>query len=147
MKIKKILLSLIALNAVTAPALAKTSKYDKLYNKIEKNLNTGKFNLENYKLIERALNERNKELKDLYLESEYIVKPEYLEWQIFFSSFYNNSHKGKESRKIFSKEDREGSKYVDLGVVNIPTKQIKKTPLKLNVSDTFRNQVSEALSE
>ena len=58
------------------------------------NIKTGKSNNNNYKLIEEVLNQRNRELKDLYLQGDYIVKPEYLEWQIFFSGFYHENEKG-----------------------------------------------------
>ena len=30
----------------------------------------------------------------MYLQGDYIVKPEYLEWQIFFSGFYNEKNRG-----------------------------------------------------
>ena len=70
--------------ATTAPV-----KYDKMYNSMVKNIEKGTSNEENYKLIEKVLNQRNKELKDLYKQSDYIVKPEYLEWQVFFSGFYD----------------------------------------------------------
>ena len=48
-----------------------------------KNIESGKSNDKNYKLIEDVLNKRNQELKDLYMQSDYIIKPEYLEWQVF----------------------------------------------------------------
>ena len=69
------------------------SKYERLYDGITKNMGN-KTSDENYKLLEKILNKRNKELKDLYMQSDYIIKPEYLEWQIFFSGFYNNNHRG-----------------------------------------------------
>ena len=58
-----------------------------------KNINVNKSNEKNYKLIERILKQKNKELKDLYIQGDYIVKPEYLEWQVFFSGFYNNKQR------------------------------------------------------
>ena len=101
-KVKKIknkkLFLFIALNslAVTTGIADNSTKvnYDKLYNKITNNMNLSKSNKENYKLIEDILNLRNKELKDLYKQSDYIVKPEYLEWQIFFSGFYSERNGG-----------------------------------------------------
>ena len=75
--------------ATTAPV-----KYDKMYNSMVKNIEKGTSNEENYKLIEKVLNQRNKELKDLYKQSDYIVKPEYLEWQVFFSGFYDERSRG-----------------------------------------------------
>jgi hypothetical protein len=97
MKNKEKLLLFLAFNAI-APlvnAEAKTeSKYDKLYNKMIKNIKEEKSNDDSYKLLNRILNQRNKELKDLYVQSDYIVKPEYLEWQVFFSGLYSNVKKG-----------------------------------------------------
>ena len=67
-------MSLMALNAVIVSQVnaesMDQSKYDKLYEKMTKNINTGKSNDDNYKLIENVLKKRNKELKDLYLQSE-----------------------------------------------------------------------------
>jgi hypothetical protein len=97
-KNKKLLASFVALNAMI-PAYAAVGqttslvKYDRLYENMIKNVKNEKSNENNYKLIERILNQRNKELKDLYLQSNYIVKPEYLEWQIFFSGFYHENEK------------------------------------------------------
>ena len=73
---------------------ASPASYDKLYNNIVKNLETDKTNVNNYKIIEDILNKRNKELKDLYLQSDYVVKPEYLEWQVFFTGFYEEKDRG-----------------------------------------------------
>ena len=101
-KSKKLILSFLALNAAlpisaAGTESAATSKYDRLYNNIVKNIETGKSNDTNYKLIENVLNQRNKELKDLYLQSDYIIKPEYLEWQIFFSGFYEEHNEGRDN--------------------------------------------------
>ena len=89
---KKLLLSFLALNTVLSGYAVSAGKTvalnsDRLYNNMIKNLEQGKTNEGNYKLIEKVLNQRNKELKDLYLQSDYIVKPEYLEWQIFASAW------------------------------------------------------------
>ena len=72
---------------------AETIKNNRLYQNMLKNINVNKSNEKNYKLIERILKQKNKELKDLYLQGDYIVKPEYLEWQVFFSGFYNNKQR------------------------------------------------------
>jgi hypothetical protein len=93
MKNKDKLMIFLALNAV-APLVSAESKYDKLYNKMTKNIKEDKSNEDSYKLINRVLNQRNKELKDLYAQNDYIVKPEYLEWQIFFSGLYSNTERG-----------------------------------------------------
>ena len=89
MKRNKKILTVLALNSLAAVAgstqsAANQIKYDQLYNKIIKNVETGKSNKSNYELLENILSKRNKELKDLYLQGDYVVKPEYLEWQIFF---------------------------------------------------------------
>ena len=95
MKVDKKILALLALNTIAAiPGEAAESKTDKLYNNVVKNIQTGKSNNKNFKLIENVLKQKNKELKDLYLQGDYIVKPEYLEWQIFFSGFYNEKNRG-----------------------------------------------------
>ena len=98
MKKKDKLFLLMSLNAAISVGAYSNSaleaKYERLYNKMIKNIETGKSNNENYSLIEKVLNDRNKELKDLYLQGDYVVKPEYLEWQIFFSGFYTENNKG-----------------------------------------------------
>ena len=99
MKRNKKILTVLALNSLAAVAgstqsAANQIKYDQLYNKMIKNVETGKSNKSNYELLENILSKRNKELKDLYLQGDYVIKPEYLEWQIFFSGFYNEKQRG-----------------------------------------------------
>ena len=108
------------------------SKYGNIYNKMIKNINKGKSNDSYYKLIEKTLNKRNKELKDLYVQSDYVMKPEFLEWQMFFSGFYNNSHRGGEKDGIREFTTRE-AKNVDLGMV-VPVSGINRNKLDLNIS-------------
>ena len=62
-----------------------------------KSISSDLMSQKNYDFIEKALRIRNKELKDLYKQSDYIVKPEYLEWQVFFTGFYEKSHRGGNS--------------------------------------------------
>ena len=63
----KKLFTLLALNTLAAiPGEAAGIKTDRLYNNITKNVQAGKSNNENYKLIENILKQKNKELKDLY---------------------------------------------------------------------------------
>ena len=89
---KKLLVSFLALNAIlTSYAQAETvqsARYERMYNSIVKNMEKGSPNEQTYQTIQRILNQKNKELKDLYLQGDYIVKPEYLEWQVFFTGFY-----------------------------------------------------------
>ena len=99
MKRNKKLLTVLALNSLaitagSAQPAANQVKYDQLYNKMIKNSETGKSNKSNYDLLENILNKKNKELKDLYLQGDYIIKPEYLEWQVFFSGFYTEKQRG-----------------------------------------------------
>ena len=98
---KKILLFTLALSSLLL-AQASTDNipsndYNKLQNTMTENFNSGVSNNKNYDLIEKALRARNKELKDLYKQGDYIVKPEYLEWQVFFTGFYENKHRGGSS--------------------------------------------------
>ena len=91
-KNKKLLALLLALNAITsvfagAEEISKSNKHNRLYTNMIRNVEKGKSNGQNYKLIKDVLNKKNKELKDLYAQGDYIVKPEYLEWQIFFTGF------------------------------------------------------------
>jgi hypothetical protein len=103
LKDKKMIFFLLAANSVLSASSYgenfSDSKYEKLYNNIIKNIETGKSNESNNKIIESILNKRNKELKDLYAQSDYIVKPEYLEWQIFASGFYAEKDRGYDSDK------------------------------------------------
>ncbi|MCP1226191.1 hypothetical protein [Sebaldella sp. S0638] len=98
---KKILLFTLALSTLLL-AQASTDNipsndYNKLQDTMTENFNFGVSNNKNYDLIEKSLRVRNKELKDLYRQGDYIVKPEYLEWQVFFTGFYENKHRGGNS--------------------------------------------------
>ena len=135
MKNKKLLFAL-ALNAFSTSIVnandQAVKKYNILYNNMVKNIDLEKTNESNYGLIEKVLNQRNKELKDLYLQNDYIVKPEYLEWQIFFTGFYNYADRGGNQKNIFNKTAAD-AKTVDLGMV-IPIKGIKRNDLILNIT-------------
>lgn len=132
MKTKDKLLLFLALNVASTPLLAGTSKYEKLYDKMTKNLEKGKSNDESYKLIEMILNKRNKELKDLYLQNDYTIKPEFLEWQIFFTNFYSHANnKGKE--KEFNSKIEGTEKKIDLGM-SISVNGIKKYKTNLDIN-------------
>ena len=114
MKKNKKLLMFLALNSLATSFAGTTNgqtelKYDKIYSNMVKNIETGKSNEKNYKLIQDVLNKRNQELKDLYVQGDYIVKPEYLEWQIFFSGFYNEKNRGDntaENAKYYSNPEK-----------------------------------------
>ena len=96
-KYRSALICLLAFNAATFTYSASNvnrNTSENLYNQMTRNIETGKSNDSNYKQIEKILNKKNKEIKDLYLQGDYIVKPEYLEWQIFFSGFYAERRKG-----------------------------------------------------
>ena len=98
-----------------------------------KNIDKGNSNDSYYKLIEKTLNERNKELKDLYLQSDYIVKPEFLEWQVFFSAFYNSSHRGGGKENVTIRESNGEAKNIDLGMI-IPVSGITRDKINLDVT-------------
>ena len=84
------------------------------------------------------------ELKDLYKQSDYIVKPEYLEWQIFFSGFYNSNHRGG-SKETVSSLEKGTAKSVDLGMY-IPVKGITREDIKLNISSVDAPTVNVNMS-
>ena len=94
-KNKKKLLFLIAVSSLLSAqsTINSISDHNKLYNVMTEDLTYQK----NYEIIEKILTAKNKELKDLYKQSDYIVKPEYLEWQVFFTGFYENTHRGGNS--------------------------------------------------
>ena len=115
------------------------SKYERLYDGITKNMGN-KTSDENYKLLEKILNKRNKELKDLYMQSDYIIKPEYLEWQIFFSGFYNNNHRGG-SKDTVANIEKGTAKSVDLGMY-IPVKGITREDIELNISSVDAPEIN-----
>ncbi|ACZ10544.1 Uncharacterized protein with a C-terminal OMP (outer membrane protein) domain [Sebaldella termitidis] len=164
---KKLLVSFLALNAIlTSYAQAETvqsARYERMYNGIVKNLEKGSSNEKTYQTIEKILNQKNKELKDLYLQGDYIVKPEYLEWQVFFTGFYEEYNEGvdnsKENAKYHSKVtgyyDDNGNYVVTSGMigglegkphkplqqpkeinlgVSIPIKGMTREPLNLSLS-------------
>ena len=134
-KNKKILL-MLAFSSLTTSYAAQNNleiKYNNMYDKMTKNIDKGNSNSSYYKLIEKTLNDRNKELKDLYLQSDYIVKPEFLEWQVFFSAFYNNSHRGGEKENVTIRESTGEAKNIDLGMV-IPINAITRDKINLNVT-------------
>ena len=159
---KKLLLYFLALNTIISSYLgAETTvpaKYDKLYNSMVKNIEKGKSNKENYKLIERILNQRNKELKNLYKQNDYIVKPEYLEWQVFFSGFYNERSRGDntfENAQYHSDPDFEQQGYYDINGKYVVTDQGRGKPyakpqepreINLGVSIPIKGMTREALN-
>ena len=66
-KRNKILLSFLALNAaIPVQSSTLTGRTSNLYDNMVRNLEKGRSNESSYKLIERVLNQKNKELKDLY---------------------------------------------------------------------------------
>jgi hypothetical protein len=166
---KKLLMSLMALNAVSLinaesfEASSPAGRYGKLYDNMVKNLEQNKSNKKNYQIIEQILNKKNKELKDLYIQGEYVVKPEYLEWQVFFSGNYeeygknvdNSSENASYNSKVSGYYDENGNyivtsgnkggipgkpyqplqtaKDINLGV-NVPISGISREPLNLELN-------------
>ena len=137
MKKNKKLLMFLALNSLATSFSGTVTgqaevKYDKLYNNMVKNIEAGKSNEKNYKLIQDVLDKRNRELKDLYVQGDYVVKPEYLEWQIFFTGFYNSSDRGGKKASVSTISNGE-AKTVNLGMV-IPVLGITKEEINLNLT-------------
>ena len=96
-KNKTLLVGFLAMNSILNANTGNNTeimKNDRLFDKMVKNMESGKSNDENYKLIEKILNKKNTELKDLYLQSNYVLKPEYLEWQWFVTGFYTERGRG-----------------------------------------------------
>ena len=127
---KKLLVLFLALNAVMA-AYAKgekapvSSRYDRMYNNIVRNIEQGKPNEKNYQLIERILKQRNKELKDLHIQGDYIVKPEYLEWQVFFTGYYDEHGKGVDNSEENAKYHSQVTGYYDEEGNYVTTSSVK----------------------
>ena len=100
---KKILFMLAMSSLLLAESNSNTASnddYNKLQTEVIANINKGTSNSKAYDKIEEILKTKNKELADLYNQSDYIVKPEYLEWQVFFTGFYENTHRGGSSSKV-----------------------------------------------
>ena len=160
MKNKKLLLSFLALYSMTAAYAETNVKVNSKLDKIYKNLISDKgVSEKDYGFLEEVLNKRNKELKDLYEQSDYIVKPEYLEWQIFFTGFYDHVERGdntKANAKYHSDpnynesgiqgkvmQGTQVSKEVDLGI-RIPMKEVNRVPLSLAIQTPPVVQVNPA---
>ena len=117
-KNKRLLLPFLALNAMISAYSAEAAgsnsvKYDRMYNNIIKNIEQGKSNKKNYEIIEKVLKQRNAELKDLYKQNDYVIKPEFLEWQIFISGTYSEYNKGVDNSKENAKYNSKVSGYYD----------------------------------
>ncbi len=152
-KYRSALICALAFNAVTFAYSATTvsgNTAENLYNQMFKNIDSEKSNDSNYKQIEKILNKKNKELKDLYLQGDYIVKPEYLEWQIFFSAFYAERRKGDNTLNnadYYSDPDKKPTKPikpqppidVNIGLA-IPVKDIE--PRDRTIAITLPNEIN-----
>ena len=152
-KNKKLLMSLLTLNAIlsvhASGAEVSTKKYDRMYNSIVKNTAKKENNKKTYQTIERILKQKNKELKDLHLQGDYIVKPEYLEWQIFFAGFYNedartgslssnHAREGNDSESNWSGKNKpmiQGDSYKDFKAgPSIPLKYLNLQDINPNIT-------------
>jgi hypothetical protein len=117
-KYRSLLICLISLNTITAGYGAVNSgitSTNKLYEQMLSETKT--VDKLAYKQIEEILNKKNKELKDLYLQGDYIVKPEYLEWQVFFSGFYTGRNKGDNTLNnalYYSDPDKKPTKPIEV---------------------------------
>jgi uncharacterized protein with beta-barrel porin domain len=135
-KKKEWLLFCLALNSVTGLSYSdenlSDNKQNNLYQNMKKNIDKERSNKGNYKLIEKILKNKNNELQDLYLQNDFVIMPEFLEWQIYFTGFSSNSNRGGTKEKITSYTPGE-IKSLDLGMV-IPVKGTSRAELSLNVS-------------
>ena len=96
-KFKSLIFLILAINVFAlADNDVNSKKLEKIFNNIAENKNTDK----NFKIVNDLLAQRNKELKDLRLQSDYIIKPEYNEWQIFFTGFYNHSNRNSKNSTV-----------------------------------------------
>ena len=76
-KFKSLIFLLLAINVFAlADNDVNSKKLEKIFNNIAENKNTDK----NFRIVNDLLAKRNKELKDLRLQSDYIITPEYNEW-------------------------------------------------------------------
>ena len=145
-KSRSILAFSLALNAAlsaysgSAPAKIQNMNADNLYSKITRDLKSGKSSSATNKLLESILKKRNKELNDLYAQSNYIVKPEYLEWQIFATGFYaerdrgdNSSENGKYLSDVQGYYDSDGNYIVTSGKPYREEQEVKEVNLGLSI--------------
>ena len=96
-KFKNLIFLLLAINVFALADNEVSSKQlEKIYKNVTENKNTDK----NFEIVNHLLSKRNKELKDLRLQSDYIVTPEYNEWQIFFTGFYNHSNRNSKNSTV-----------------------------------------------
>ena len=95
-KLRQLLFLLLAINVF---ALADTGISENIPIK-NKNITNNKKIATNYEILRDILEKRNRELKDLGFQSDYIIKPEYNEWQIFFTGFYNHSNKKTKNSSV-----------------------------------------------
>ena len=121
-KNKKLLISFLAINAIlpsygAAASASLTTKYDRMYNSIVKSIDKGSSSEKTYQTLERILKQKNKELKDLYLQGDYIVKPEYLEWQVFFTGFYDEYSEGQDNTKENASYHSKVTGYYDVNEI------------------------------
>ena len=96
-KLRQLLFLLLAINVF---ALADTGISENVPIKKDKNITNNKKIASNYEILRDILDKRNRELKDLGFQSDYIIKPEYNEWQIFFTGFYNHSNRNSKNSTI-----------------------------------------------
>ena len=95
-KLRHILFLLLAINVF---ALADSGVSENIPIK-NKNIANNKKIATNYEILRDILDKRNRELKDLGFQSDYIIKPEYNEWQIFFTGFYNHSNRNSKNSSV-----------------------------------------------
>ena len=131
---KKVLAGFLALNSMMSYSANKISKDEKKYVEINHKSVNNKSKNSNYKLLERTLNQKNKELKDLYMQGNFVVKPEYLEWQIFYNLFYNYKDRGKADNEYnVGPAYSSKSKSINLGM-SIPVRNVEDLNIDMEIS-------------
>lgn len=115
-KFRKILMMFIALNSLALATSTTNDISQKSLGHVHKNITEKKNVDDSYKLIEKILKKRNEELKDLRLQSDFAVKKESQEWQVFFSGLYvNNNRGGHKNNAPFVINQEDSVKSINLG--------------------------------
>ena len=140
---KKYFLFMLALSSLllaqTDSNNTQSTDYNQLQNLMTENVNSGVSNEKNYDFIEKVLRKRNKELKDLYKQGDYIVKPEYLEWQIFFTGFSEKKHRGG---NLAGKPDKTADPPKKAIIVPEPRREIVVKAIKILKEATVQHKSS-----
>lgn len=82
----------------------------------------------------------------MYLQNDYIIKPEFLEWQVFFNAFYSNNKTGNGSNNAVNiGHIGKGVKTLDLEF-DIPIREIDSIELNTNVEFNILKPINPNIS-